>query len=485
MASLTKIKQVTEIALHGFPEIQARYLAGDPTIMAPIQVMQHMLAEIGRDVDVSELEPFIKSRESTILADASNKGILPKGTPCQHRILIKNSDSATATLVSGRVFEDGQGRSWRFLQNAEIPAGTEVSVLAEQSQLRVVNKTITETMPFFSFPLPISEDMSLVSLSVTDNEDNLYSFVTKWMNVRAGDKAITLKTDTLREITLEFGDSERVGTTLQANTELRITVIETDGEIDVSNLRDAMLQELFTAREGKLRIKFEENGLVRLGANPLSIDQMRLLASYPTHDDNAVFLGNFEFLVRKHFMARSHFISVWNESIHESHYGANIANINHLFVCVKPKNVGEYSLLCTEISNLIAQADNLYRDDNTVFMQAEDRIFKVKINAVLSPVHDAESVKEQIKTLLLSHYGKEQIASSYFLPNGFNLLEITQLIKRDIVAFQDRQSNLSIEVDNVQDGPIKPHHWLYMDASGITFDIQRSSASGSSLWTVL
>jgi hypothetical protein len=36
-----------------------------------------------------------------------------------------------------------------------------------------------------------------------------------------------------------------------------------------------------------------------MGANPLSIDQMRLLASYPTHDDNAVFLGNFDFLVRK------------------------------------------------------------------------------------------------------------------------------------------------------------------------------------------
>ncbi|OTG87880.1 hypothetical protein [Acinetobacter sp. ANC 3813] len=485
MPSLTKIKQVTEIALQDFPEIQARYLAGDPTVTAPIQVMQHMLAELGRDVDVSELEPFIKSRESTILADASNKGILPKGTATQHRVSIKNNGTERVTMQSGRVFEDGQGRVWRFIQNAEIPAGDEIRVLAEQSQERIVVKTITETLPFFSFQLPITEDMALCSLSVKDNEGDLYSFVTRWMNAQAGEKAITLKTDTLRSLTLEFGDSERTGHTLQANTELSITIVETDGELDAANLSDAMLVETYTAKEGKLRIKFEAGGLVRMGANPLSIDQMRLLASYPTHDDNAVFLGNFEFLVRKNFMSRSYFLNVWNESIHETHYGASVANINHLFVSITPKNSGEYALICGEVANLIAQADSLYGNSNIVFKPAEERKFRIKVNAVLSPVHDVDAVKEQIKSLLLSHYGKEQIAASYYLQNGFNLLEISQLLQRDVLAFQDRQSNLSIETEDLQENPVKPHHWLYMDASTIEIDIQRSSLSGGSRWTVL
>jgi hypothetical protein len=43
----------------------------------------------------------------------------------------------------------------------------------------------------------------------------MYNFVTRWMNTLAGDYAITLKTNSLREIILEFGDSDRFGRTLQ------------------------------------------------------------------------------------------------------------------------------------------------------------------------------------------------------------------------------------------------------------------------------
>lgn len=142
MPSLSKIQQVTLIALQQYPEIAARYQAGDPTVTAPIQAIQHMLAELGRDVDVSELEPFVKSREATILADASNKGILPIATPCQHYVDVINSGTQGVTIESGRVFEDGQGRTWRFLQNASVIAGGQTQVLAEQSEVRTIERTI-------------------------------------------------------------------------------------------------------------------------------------------------------------------------------------------------------------------------------------------------------------------------------------------------------------------------------------------------------
>ena len=485
MPSLSKIQQVTAIALQQYPEIAARYNAGDPTITAPIQAMQHMLAELGRDVDVSELEPFIKSRDATILADASNKGILPLATPCQHYIKIMNTGTQRLTVASGRVVEDGQGRPWRLLQNAEILAGANTRVLAEQSQVRILERTIVETGPFYQFTLPIIEDMSLVALSVNDQDENIYNFVTRWMNTRAGDYSIILKTNSLREITLEFGDTARFGHTLQANTALTIQMIESYGYVDPNILIEASFQEILMPQESKLRLRFDDGGLVRMGANPLTIGQMRLLASYPTHDDNAVFLGNFDFLVRKKFMARTHYINVWNESVNERYFGANIDNINNLFVSFVPKSAGEYALMGEEIRQHIAKADNLYSNEKTKLIPIEERQFKIFVKGVLSPVHDVESVKEQIKSLLLSNYGREQIAASYHLPNGFNLQEVNKLMAKKIVAFQDRQSDFKIDIEDLDENPIKPNQWLYMGDDSITFDIKTSKGMGESLWTIL
>lgn len=485
MPSLSKIQQVTLIALQAYPDIYARYISGDSTVTAPMNAIQHMLAEIGRDVEVSEIEPFIKSREATILADASNKGILPLGTPCQHYITLTNRGTQRVTILSGRVFEDAQGRPWRFLQNAEVLPSESVDILAEQSQMRTINQTIIETLVFNQFKVEIEEDMSLVNMSVIDQNDNIYSFVTRWMNTKAGDYAITLKTDTLREVTLEFGDTERFGRTLEANTELKITLLETYGEVETSSLKEAMLQQTNTSDEAKLAIRFKAGGVVRMGANPLSIDQMRLLASYPTHDDNAVFLGNFDFLVRKNFMSRSYYLNVWNEMIHEQHYGSSVDHINHLFVSVVPKNPDEYNLICSEISQLIAKVDNLYSYDNVVFIEPVERPFQITIKAILAPVHDETVVKEQIKTLLISNYGKEQLASSYNMTNGFNLQEIIALINKQISAFQDRQSDFKIDIEDLSESSIKPSHWLYISEESINFDIQRSTGFGGGMWTVL
>ncbi|MCU4321769.1 hypothetical protein [Acinetobacter bereziniae] len=484
MPTLAKIQQVTEIALLKYPETHARYKAGDRTVTAQLNAIQHMLVEIGRDIDVSEIEPFIKSREATILADASNKGILPYATPCQHNIEITNRGTERTTINSGRVFEDGQGRPWRFLQNAEVHPNTTVSVLAEQSQIRKIEKTITDAITFNQFMIEIEDDMSLVNISVIDQDQNQYWYVSSWMNCLAGDYAFTLKTNSLRNITLEFGDSERFGRTLEANTKLSIGLMESYGEIDTTALKEAMLQQVNNNYETKLLIKFAENGLVRMGANPLSIDQMRLLASYPTHDDNAVFLGNFEFLVRKKFMARCHYLNVWNESIHEQFYGASVKNINHLFVTVVPKNPSEYELICEDIRRVIARADNLYSGDKVVFIEPEERPYDLKVVGTVSSAHDLNTLKSQIKTLLISNYGKEQIASSYNLTNGFNLQEISKLMKDNIPAFQDRQSNFYVVDEELSVSPIKPNQWVYINAESIKFNITRLRESGGGLWSV-
>jgi hypothetical protein len=483
MPTLAKIQELSLQVLQDYPAYAARYAAGDPTITAPLQVIQHVLAEFGRDVDISELEPFIKTRDATILADASNKGILPLCTPCQHYIEVINNGNNNLSLASGRVILDGQGRPWRLLQSVNAAKGETVAVLAEQSELREITYSPTVTEQFHNYALDLQSDVDLVQLSVTDQDGNSYGFVTRWMNTNANDKAIILKTNTHRKMTLEFGDSSRFGTTLQAGTILTIQIIESFGEIDAALLREASLETVDTATEQRAVIRFKTDGLFRTGADPLNIEQLRLLSSYPDSDD-AVFLGNYNYSCLKRFLPRSNFLNVWNEVEQEANYGPSYLNINKMFVAVAAKNSPEQTLLQEDLANYIALLNNLYKG-KVVFHAVEERAFNLTIQGLLSPVHNAEAVKEQIKTLLLKYYGRETIATSYYIADGFNSQEIAKLLSDNISAFQDRTSDFKIMMEDLENNPIKPHQWTYLTADSITLDIKQTKNSGGSRWSII
>ena len=484
MPTLSELKRITETILQDFPEIAIRYGAGDNTIVAPLHAIQHMLAEISRDTDISEIEPFTKSRDATILADASNKNILPLATACQHYISVKNSATAKLVIPSGRVIEDGQGRPWRLLQTVNAPAGQTVDVLVEQSEQRSIEYQPSITETFHSFGLKIQEELDLVSLSVHDQDGNIYNFVPKWMNTAAGERAVVLKTNSLREIILEFGDSNRFGNTLSTDTKLTINILESYGEVDVAALKEATLQVVTNNVEQKANIRFKPGGVLRSGADPLNIEEMRLLSSYPTFDDNAVFLGNFDFLVRKKFMKRFFYGCVWNEVVEEQNYGANLRNINKLFFAVKAKAVAEQSLLEGEITQLLSAADNLF-DGRVIIKAVQERPFNLYIDGLVSQVHDVDALKEEIRTLLVGAYGKGSIASNYYLANGFNLQEIGLLLGKKCSAFQDRTSDFKLSIEDLSANPIKPHQWVYLTEASIHMKIQHVKGIGESRWSIL
>lgn len=486
MTTLSKIKEVTEQVLQDYPSHYARYMAGDPTISAQIRVMQHILAEFARDVDTSEIEPFIKSKESSILADASNKGILPLCTPCQHYFEIRNSDKTNALfLQSGRIILDGQGRPWRLKQSANVPADSTIEVAAEQSEIREVTYAPEITETFHSYTLDLADDVYLFMLDVEDQDKNSYGFSTRWMNTAAGDYTITLKTNSRRNIRLEFGDSERFGRTLQAGTELTIRIYESHGDIDVSQLREASLEEVYNSVEQRAIIKFKSDGLIKRGANPLTIEQMSLLASYPRYDENPIFLGDFNSLTLKKFLPRSNYLNVWNEVVEEQYYGANLANINKLFVAVSAKFINEQVSLQSDIALFLGKADKLFsRPNSVIFKAVEERPLQIYITGLLSPVHDINSVKEQIKSQLLSYYGKGKTASCYFIADGFNHQEIGEVLKK-IAAFQDRTSDIKLSTEDLSANPPKPNEWLFLTEDSIHVDIKNTKNTGESRWSVM
>ena len=276
-------------------EIQERYNAQDPLVIQQIRAIAAFLALFSQEIDIAELEPFIKTRDRSIIADATNKGILPIGMPAQHILEVLNRSGNSISLSQGRQIEDNSGRPWRLLQSVTVSAGETGEVLAEQSEYREVQYLVQNTENFHRTQIKLQDDLSLAGITVRDDQNNTYLHKKRWMNVAPLEMAFNLSTDSLRRIFIEFGDDERAGCTAKANQIFTLGILETYGDVDISRLKDASLVDVFNADEQRVSVRFKQSGAVRQGADPLNVSELRVLSSYPSlYDENAVFLGNFD-----------------------------------------------------------------------------------------------------------------------------------------------------------------------------------------------
>lgn len=461
-------------------EILERYNAQDPIVLRFLRSIAAFLSLFSQEVDISEIEPFIKTRDRSIIADATNKGILPIGMSTQHVLEVLNRSANSITLSQGRMIEDNSGsRPWRLLQSVTVNAGETGEVLVEQSEYREVQYTVQSTENFHRVELQLRDDLSLAGITVRDNSNQAYQLKKRWMNVEPLEYAFNLTTDSLRRIFIEFGDDERAGRTAQANQVFTFGILETYGDVDVSRLKDASLLDVLTTDETKVSVRFKQGGIVRQGADPLNISQLRVLATYPAlYDENAVFLGNFDYSVRQKFMARCHYIAVWNENEQDRYYGVTYQDINHLHIAVVAKNNAEQANLETEIIQYIGLLDSLYKDRVRVHAVVE-KPFNITLNGRLAAVHDLDGVKAQIKGLLVDRYGRTKLSASRWLVNGFNTQGISTQLRTNIVAFQDNISDFSLNVPVVIN---KPHEWVYISEPSITLNIERTAETSGAAW---
>lgn len=463
-------------------EVLARYNAHDPVVRQQVRAMAYFFSLLSSEIDVAEIEPFIKSRERSIIADATNKGILPLGVACQHWLEVINKSTQPVTLSQGRMIEDHSGsRVWRLMQSVTVQAGEMAQVQVEQSEYREVEYVVPMTESFHRVEIPLRDDLVLVDIYIRDTQSpvNRYNITSRWMNAAQGDYAVTVTTDSHRRLYVEFGDDARVGRSAKIGDTFVFGVSESYGYVDVARLKDASLVDVLSSDEQRVSVRFKAGGLIREGANPLGVSELKALSNYPSlYDANAVFLGNFDFLVRQKFMSKAHYINVWNETIQEQNYGASWQNINRLQLAIVAKNPLEQSALQTEIQQLIGRADDLYQNRVNVMPVAE-KPCQVRIIGRLASVHDLDSVKAQIKGLLIDKYGKNSLSASRWVPNGFNSQEIGTQLRNNVIAFQDRISDFSVQLPTDLN---KPHEWVFMTEQSITVQLERTADSIGASW---
>src|SRR5690606_37397032 len=84
------------------------------------------------------------------------------------------------------------------------------------------------------------------------------------------------------------------------------------------------------------------------------------ISAYPSvYNSSAVYLGNFDFLIRRN-LGPFRFLSIWNEYKEEQVRGADIDNINTLFVTAVKDGVDDATLR-SQIYDAIKAADDSYK----------------------------------------------------------------------------------------------------------------------------
>lgn len=461
-------------AISDFPLVAAYVQAGDPRVLAQLRARAAMDAMLSEQVDVAQFEPFVKARDSTVLADATLKGILPLARAARVRLLVTNGDTSPFMLAAGRRITDPKGRIYMVESGVTIAPSATETVALTQMTTRIVPHTISAPLPFYRTELVQTDaDVYLNTLSVWLDELE-FTYSPDWHNVEINGKNYQVETDERRRLFICFGAKDVTGYGVQAGDSFEFRLTECEGRI--SDLKPAdvfSLEYVYTPGDGALAMVLD--AVLDEGAAPPSIADLRVMARYPSiFDHNAVYLGEFEFLLRR-YLSGIRFLSVWNEQIEESVRGPNTDNINRLFVSGLVDGMTNEAFE-DRVTELINRADNSYRIS---FVETVLAPVTVVVTGQVSVVHDPATIEAQVRENILGQYGDGEPDVSRGMSSPIRVQPINKLLKANVPAFQDEKADFKVEI-SLSDSQM-PEEFAYISPDSLTVNVERADFN-TGLW---
>lgn len=377
------------------------YQVQDPRMMALLRAMATQLSMRSQEQDVAAAEPFTKSRDMTVLANAAVMGVLPFASPAVMSLKVENVSATPFDALSSRRVLDQQGRNYVTTKGATVPAGGNAIIEVVQRSETSFAHTVTAGEAFYSIPIPAPEVGYITDIRVADNSGNLYVYTPEFTNIELDAQIYHLESDENRQISVVFGARAIGGYQPVIGDVFNITVVTTEGEISLSAGAPFVFEHATTIAESGAKLTL--TAVQSTGSNPLDVSALRMVTNYPAlYDKSAVFLGNFDFLVRS-TLSPFRFLSVWNEQREEEVRGANQANINCLFVAAQKDGVSQ-DTLHEQIAQLIKKADNSYRYRR---IPVAEVAIPVTVTLSVPDVYEREAVKKQAAEIILAQYGRE------------------------------------------------------------------------------
>jgi len=116
------------------------------------------------------------------------------------------------------------------------------------------------------------------------------------VNTAAGERVFHVEVDDRQQTYVRFGLDGVVGVQPLDGTEITVAVSYTAGAISPAYGSPFSFEYIGSPAEASLDLKMD--ALLQAGQNPLDMSVLRDLARYPSvYDDNAVFLGEFDYVV--------------------------------------------------------------------------------------------------------------------------------------------------------------------------------------------
>ena len=479
-------------SIENYPTIAPLYKAGDPRIHQALDAMATMLAMFSTQIETAQAEQFDKTRDGIVLADAAMRGIVPRGTASRVRIKAVNDGESAFVVPTGRTLIDSNGRYWKAETTVTIPAGKAAFFEASQLRYTKISHTVSGAEPFYAIEVPQADDDSYIcSVSVAD-ADGDYEYRNRYVDNEAGERIYNIEADDRQRLFVRFGLANVVGTQPREGTQFTLTVGYTNGEVTVTYGSPFQFEYLESVNDSSVTLTMESQLVT--GSAPISMDVMRDIAKYPAvYQDNAVFLGEFGFLVRKHFPDLQ-FLSVWNETMEEQARGPNVDNVHAMFVaCLSAdgkektiqqsgqeepevEEIPEEALTDTQkaIRRVILSADDSYR---VRFFTPVISHIKVSVEASVPSAYVTTDVANQIKELILTNYGKDSAAArrgNQKIPNR----DLNALLRENVMALRDAGGDFLATAQALT--LTRPERWRYVTEDSLSVSVEMANAASHS-----
>lgn len=490
MLTKSDFQKAISDSIAAYPAVAPLYQAGDPRILQHLDAMATMLAMLSAQVETAMSEPFEKSRDATVLADAAMRGIVRKGSAARVRIRASNKGASAFTVDSGRKLLDSSGLTYRVETSVSVPAGGEATFEAVQMRGVITRHVVATSEPFYAIPIPAADDDSrLCAISVSDG-DGEFVYRDRYVNTAPGDRVFHVEADDRQRVYVRLGFEGVVGVQPQQGAEIVVTVFYTAGEISPAYGSPFAFEYLASPAESVVDLSMD--ALLIPGQNPMSMSVLRDLSRYPSvYDSNAVFLGEFDFLVRRNFPTLK-FLSVWNESAEERARGPSVENINTLFVAclsaeggeadlteddpnspVAPVTIADDQLTGTQraIKAAILGADDSYR---VRFVTPVRSMIRIAINARVSTSYIASDVRQKIADALLAEFGPGSAVARRGRQRP-QYQRVYALLRQKVQALSDGEADLTVNIFEPTALLVRPEMWRYLDASTLSINVETAN----------
>lgn len=487
-------QQAIADTIANYPAIGPMYQAGDPRILQHLEAIATMLAMMSAEQEIAQAEPFEKVRDSTVLADAAIRGIIRKSRPGKVRVTLTNKSATSFTVQAGRNVFDSGGNLYRIETPVTVAAGATGTFDALQVKTTALVHTVSGSVAFYAIEIAEADDGSYLSAIAVSDADGEYAYHERYVNILADERVFHVETDDRQRVYVRFGQSGIVGVQPTDGQQITLNISRSIGIISPSAGSPFSFESILVPQEALIELAL--SSVLDKGQNPPDISTLRDLTRYPSvYDENAVYRGEFEFLVRRTY-ADTQFLSVWNEQIEELARGANVDNINTLFVAclsaggtetvsteanpgapVAPTLIADNVLTATQlgIKNAILGADDSYK---VKFYTPVRSKIVMSITATISTAYTASDIQTQIINQILAEFGVTAPASRRGASKPL-YQRVYALLKATIPALSEGNADMQVAI-TAYAGAYRPELWRYVAADSLTVAVTTANITVAS-----